>query len=109
MPKKHSRRSKKLAKKEFEKAIKLSKKFFGFDPRRVSEIEIDKMPRTLVHLGQCSQVNYISDKYDGEFREYFHMFEGSSHLFTPAEPVKRGMSMLIILGDFKIKADGIVG
>lgn len=92
---------------ETKKALKLSRGFYGFDPRKVRRINID-WPRSVVCLGPAAQVDYISDKFDGVVRRYFHEFKDAI-LYASAEPQKDGSNLLIIHGKFKVKPEGITG
>lgn len=93
------------------KTIEISEKFFQFEARNKKKINMNFPTRNtaLVKLGECSQVNYVCDKFDGVVREYFHEFEDPCVLMV--NPIKQpgGKTMLVILGKFKIGADGIVG
>lgn len=87
-------------------AADLSRRFYGFDPRHLKMIDL-KWPKALTHLGQCSAVNYISDKFDGKVREYVHDFDGKVHLFAGAPSQRKGKNMLIIIGNFGLTEKGI--
>ncbi len=91
-----------------EKALKLSEKFFDMKPRFTKKIDID-YPKVLIRLGTCERVDYISDKFDGKNRYYYHEFDGPCELFTGESPQKNGYGLLIIIGKFKIKPEGITG
>lgn len=93
---------------DVEKAVDRSEEFHGFVPRRIKSITID-WPGSLVHLGRCAQVDYISGKFDGEVRRYFHEFGEGVQLFASQGPMRSGKEMLVIIGNFKITEDGIVG
>ena len=101
-------RTKRVTRKALNAAWALSRKFFGFDPRKVTDITIG-VPKALTMLGTCSQVNYLCDKYDGKPREYWHRFEGAAVLAAVPGKLKDGSSMIIIIGDFDIDRDGIKG
>lgn len=92
-----------------ETAIEKSHQFYGFDPRKVDNVHVDQWPNALVCLGGCAGVNYVSDKWDGQLTEYVHRFDGATRLFLAVPRPTRGKNMLIILGNFKVTADGIVG
>jgi hypothetical protein len=91
-------------------ALRKSEEFFGFKPRWVKKAKID-WPKSLVQIGQTARVDYISDKFDGKVRVYFHEFEGEDLPLIFAAPVAQpgGENMLVIVGKFKIEADGIIG
>ena len=101
-------RWKAVPKKSLERAIRLSREFFGFDPRDVSKIKVG-IPDSLVMLGTCAQLNYVCDKFDGKPREYYHRFEGAAVVVAPPESLPNGSHMIIIIGDFEIDQDGIKG
>ncbi len=90
------------------RAAKLSADFHGAPPRKLKYLDIE-WPRALVRLGRCARVDYVSDKFDGKTRQYFHDFEGEASLFTAERPLPGGHSCLVIIGDFKIKPQGITG
>ncbi len=91
-------------------ALKKSQEFFGFRPRWVKRAKIT-WPKSLVQIGQCAQIDYISDKFDGKVRRYFHEFEGRELplVFAAPEPQPNGDNVLVIVGRFKIESDGIIG
>jgi len=95
-------------KKVLARALKISKQFYGFDPRSIHTINID-WPDALVCIGAAAQINYISDKFDGVIREYFHEFEKPAVVFVAESPQKDGSNLIIIHGKFKIKPEGITG
>lgn len=90
------------------RALDLSREFFDLEPRKVKRVDID-WPKALVCLGVCPQVDYISDKFDGKIRHYFHEFEGPCQLFAGDAPQVDGSNILIIHGNFKLKPEGITG
>jgi hypothetical protein len=94
---------------DVKKAIAKSHEFYGYDPRKVKAVRIDDWPTALVELGGCAAVNYVSDKFDGELTEYVHRFGKNCVLYLAVPRPKRSKNMLIILGNFKVNADGIVG
>lgn len=100
---KHASRSKAV-----KRALKISARFYGFSPRRI-QLMAWKWPKALAHLGRCSQLNYVSDKFDGKVREYFHQFENNAQVFTADSPQRNGDRLLIIRGRFKVKDEGIIG
>jgi hypothetical protein len=89
-------------------ALAKSAEFTGRPPKRIRKISI-KWPESLVAIGPCAQVDYISNKFDGKYRRYFHEFEGDAFIFAAPDPQKDGRNMLVIVGDFTIEADGIIG
>ena len=90
------------------RALRLSREFFEFEPREVKAIDID-WPKALVCLGACPQVDYISDKFDGVVRHYYHEFEEPCQVFAGESPQKDGSNILILHGKFKLESDGITG
>jgi hypothetical protein len=90
------------------RAVDLSREFYGFDPRHIKKIEFN-CPKTMVSLGHCAQIDYVTDKYDGIERQYYHQFKGPCVVFASAEPQPNGQNALIIIGKFKIDDRGIVG
>jgi hypothetical protein len=93
---------------ELVKAIDLSKKFHGFHPTAISHIDI-RLPKAIMQIGACAQVDYISDKYDNKLRQYFHRFEKPCLVFATVNPQRDGDHILIIKGQFEITEDGIIG
>lgn len=94
--------------KAIKKALKLSREFHGLEPRRIKNIEVE-IPKALVQIGSCSQINYISDKFDEKIREYFHEFESEVLLFADVEAQPDGSWLLLLKGNFKVKPEGITG
>ena len=101
-------KSKRVTKQVLSAAWRLSKRFFGFDPRGVRTVTME-VPEALVMLGACTQVNYLCDKFDGTAREYWHRFEGAAFLAATPGKMKNGSRMLVIIGNFDIDEDGIKG
>lgn len=93
---------------ELKKAVALSRKFHGFEPRRIKAAVI-RWPKALAHLGACVSVDYLCDKFDGQQRRYFHEFTGRCDVFAAPRAMPDGDSILIIKGNFKILAEGITG
>lgn len=91
-----------------EKAVRLSRAFFGFDPRRLHRIRIT-WPKAVSTLGGCAAIEYVCDKFDGKVRQYRHEFEGSCMVLAAPDCVAPGKRMLIVVGDFEITKDGIKG
>ena len=90
------------------KALALSRQFFGFDPRKVRSLDV-KYPKAVALLGACMRVDYLSDKFDGKQRIYFHEFDSPPLLLASAEPNSDGTSLLLLVGKFKVKPEGITG
>ena len=97
-----------VSKKQLKKAVELSRKFFGFKPRKLKVVELD-FPETLVHIGGCPRVDYINDKWTGELVQYYHYFEKDCNVFAFPEPQENGDNVLMIRGKFKITKDGLIG
>jgi len=89
-------------------AKKLSRRFYGFRPRRLRAAKI-VWPKALVLLGGCAQVDYVSDKHDRKLRQYFHEFEPGVLLLAGERPQPNGYNLLLIFGKFDITKDGLVG
>lgn len=96
------------ASKALRDALAKSSEFHGRPPKAIRRKKL-MIPKALVRIGACAQVDYISNKWDGKFRRYFHEFENEPEIFATAKPSKNGEVMLIIVGKFKIEADGIIG
>lgn len=97
-----------LKSKAVRRAISLSRRFYGFEPRRIKRIGW-RWPKAVAHIGRCSQINYVSDKFDGKVREYFHEFTHTCQVFAPDKPQPNGDQVLIIRGKFNLRREGIVG
>jgi len=91
-----------------ERALELSEQFHGFKPRTIQQIKVE-WPKSLVCLGPAARVDYISDKFDGTVRRYWHEFDDGSVLYTDPELQPDGSCMLIIIGKFTIEPEGITG
>lgn len=91
-----------------DRAVKLSKEFHGFDPRKIHEVKIE-WPKALVALGPCVRLDYYSDKFDGKGRIYFHEFEKPAAVYAAESPQPDGTNLLIVHGRFRIKPEGITG
>lgn len=89
-------------------AAELSRKFFGFDPRKVRRINLT-WPKALMCLGSCVRLDYLSDKFDGKARVYFHEFDGPCNVYAAEKQQADGSGVLVIHGKFKIKPEGITG
>ena len=92
------------------KALAKSEEFFGATPRRIKKIELD-YPKTLVQIGVCPRVDYVSDKWDSKLRLYFHNFDSDNMpvILAAPDPQPNGDNMILIIGKFKIEAEGIIG
>ena len=82
--------------------------YLHFYAVKIKNVKWEK-PKALTHLGECSQVNYINDKFDGKLREYYHEFKNRPQLFASDRPQPDGSEMLLIIGKFKIRKEGITG
>lgn len=89
-------------------ALEKSAEFHGRPPKAVLRRSIP-IPKAMIRIGTCAQVDYISNKWDNKFRQYFHEFEKFPEIYASAAPTKSGENILIIVGKFKIEADGIIG
>jgi|GEM_PF-3698510 len=99
---------KRQVRKAVDRAKKLSRRFYGFKPRRLRRCNVD-WPKALVSLGWCAQVDYVTDKFDGRVRRYYHEFNPGVHVLAGADPQPNGDSLLVIKGKFKITEKGLVG
>jgi hypothetical protein len=90
------------------KAINRSKAFHGRKIKRIKSVCID-WPKALVAIGHCARVEYLSDKYDGKKRLYFHDFDEPAVILAGESEQKNGENLLIIKGRFDINSLGIVG
>jgi len=90
------------------KALALSERFHQLVPRRIKMVKIN-WPKALMQIGGCVQINYLSDKFDGKPREYFHRFEGPAVVYTGERLQADGSCLLVIKGKFKITKEGIIG
>jgi hypothetical protein len=90
------------------RAARMSELFNGRPPKRVTSVNVT-LPKALVHIGPCAQIDYVSGKFDGKKRQYYHVFEGQAELYAAADPMPDGRTLLMILGDFEIKPEGITG
>lgn len=90
------------------KAVQLSRLFHASGPRAIHRVDVE-WPKALVLIGPCVQVDYLSDKFDGRVRWYYHEFKEPCMIFAAPESQPDGDSLLVIKGKFRITADGIVG
>lgn len=95
-------------KRALSRAVKRSEKFYGLRARRARAVDI-AWPKALARIGHCSQLNYLSDKFDGKLREYFHKFKKPPEVFVADKPQPDGSELIILKGKFKIKSVGITG
>ncbi len=86
----------------------LSEKFYGQAARFEREVDID-WPKSLVSLGVCARVDYITDKWGDGLIRYWHEFTGPAMLFADPDVQVDGNQLLVIYGKFKIESDGITG
>lgn len=93
---------------KIKRAVVRSYEFHGAPPRNLKVVNI-KIHPVLVHIGGCMQLNYLSDKFDGEEREYYHRFGPGCKVFAFDRPQPDGSEILIIKGKFKIKPVGLTG
>lgn len=93
---------------ELAAAAELAERFNGKPPRRIRSVKI-RWPRALMHVGPCAQLDYVSDKWDGKLRQYFHEFTGRCDLFAAPAAQPDGDGLLILKGKFKLKPEGITG
>jgi hypothetical protein len=91
-----------------ERAAGLSKKFHGAAPRVVKHIDF-RPPQCLALIGSCAQLDYVSDKWDGKKRQYYHKFEKPCLVMADPDPQPDGSRMIVLLGKFRINERGIIG
>ena len=91
-----------------ERASKLSKKFHGAAPRTVNYIDFCS-PKCLALIGSCAQLDYVSDKWDGKKRQYYHKFQKPCLVMADPDPQPDGSRLIVLLGNFKINKRGIIG
>lgn len=89
-------------------AARLSKRFYGQTPRFGRSVNI-KWPKAVSCLGHCAQLDYLSDKFDRELRIYSHEFDEFPEIYADPRKQPGGKTMLIIVGKFKLKPEGITG
>jgi hypothetical protein len=107
LPKK-ANRCPKTANPDLEKARQLSKTFHHFDPRYKQRRQIE-WPTAMTALGACAQIDYVTDKIDGKTRQYYHKFGRGCRVYAAPKPQKNGDNLIVILGPFKIRNEGLVG
>lgn len=93
---------------ELSEAVRLSKKFNGFVPRRIRRVNI-QWPNAAMLIGPCVRLDYFSKKWDGKGKIYFHEFEKPCQVFAAAKPQPDGDNLLIVKGKFEIRPEGITG
>lgn len=88
--------------------VERSEKFYGLKARgrRTTNIRVS---RVMVRIGHCSQLNYLSDKFDGRMREYYHRFKRAPEVLVCNRPQADGTEIIILRGKFKIESAGITG
>ncbi len=92
------------------KAVERSWAFYGMKPRHKTKVLIEMgRRRVLMLIGQCMQLNYKCDKFDGKVREYYHRFGPGCQIYALDSPQPDGSEILIIKGPFKIKPAGLTG
>lgn len=96
------------ASKSLKEALEKSSEFHGRAPKAVRRRRL-VVPKALVRIGAAAQIDYVSDKWDGKSRRYFHEFEEMPEIYATARPDRSGQMMLVLVGKFKIEADGIIG
>lgn len=89
-------------------ALRASAMFHGLEPRHLKK-QFYTWPKSLSAIGACVRLEYLSDKFDGKRRVYYHDFgKGARIAFDPKQQ-PNGDSLIIIRGPFKLKAEGITG
>ena len=90
------------------RAARLSQRFHGLRPRRLSRIKIT-WPKALVLLGDVVRLDYLSDKEDGKPRIYTHEFDRPAQVFASGNAKSGQRNLLLLRGAFDITEEGIVG
>lgn len=90
------------------KALSKSQQFHGWKPRWIRKVVVE-WPKALVLIGVCPRIDYVSDKWDGEFRLYWHKFDSPPQLFLSPEKMPNGDTMLVVIGKFNVTDEGIIG
>jgi hypothetical protein len=93
---------------ELQDAVELFAEFYKRRPKAIHHVEI-VWPKALTQIGLCAQVDYVSNKYDGKPRRYYHKFKQPCWVYAAPNPQPDGDNLLVIKGKFKIKAEGIIG
>lgn len=91
-----------------ERAARLSERFHGMRPRRVSGVRIT-WPKALVLIGHVVRLDYLSDKEDGKPRIYTHDFDRPAQVFASGSARSGQKNILLLHGKFAITEEGIVG
>lgn len=89
-------------------AVKAARMFTGLPTREVWN-EHFEWPKALPMIGPCTEVEYVSHKFDGKLRRYYHKFGKGARIYFDNKPQRNGDHILIIRGPFKIKPEGITG
>lgn len=92
------------------RAIQKSAQFHGFIPRRLHRIRIT-WPKAMFIVGAAVRIDYLSDKFDGKKRIYWHDFAPRSRVVVMAaeSPQPDGDNLLVLKGKFKINERGLIG
>jgi len=90
------------------RAERLSELFHGSPPRFSKTVDLN-WPEAVTALGHCARLDYLSDKFDGKPRIYFHDFREFPEVYAVPGKQPGGKTMLIIVGKFKLKPEGITG
>ena len=88
--------------------VKASQMFTGFPPADKWNEHFD-WPKAMPMIGPCTEIEYVSDKFDGKVRRYFHRFGKGTRVYFDHKPQRNGDRLLIIRGPFDIKPEGITG
>lgn len=98
----------KTANSPLSEAAKASAMFHQLAPRKVGR-QSYTWPKSLAAIGPIARIEYVSDKFDGKARQYFHDFGPGAQAYFDPRPQSNGDTLLIIRGPFKIKPEGITG
>ena len=89
-------------------AARLSASFHGAAPRHLRQVQVT-WPKSLTLLGRCAQLDYVSDKFDGKVRRYFHEFTKPCLVLAAPRRQVGGDSLILLKGRFTIGPEGISG
>jgi hypothetical protein len=97
-----------VSKAAIRRAVKQSRDFHGFDPRRLKRVKIN-WPTALTQLGHVVRLDYLSDKEDRQKRIYTHDFDKPPTLYATGRNERGQKNLLLLRGSFIIAKEGIVG
>ena len=89
-------------------AVAASEMFYGLKARH-KKSQVYAWPKSLAKIGPCVRLEYLSDKFDGKKRQYFHDFGPGAEVFFDPRTQANGDALILIRGKFTIKPEGITG